>query len=149
MPTLFLVHWNKDECDDLADRLRAEGHRVVAHWSTDAAPKPPTTPDAWVISIDRLPSHGRAVAGWIVGAKSRREKPLIFLGGAPEKIAATRARFPNATYAPAARAGAAVRAALANAPDRPAAPRAPGTKPARKAAKPRARARSRRRQSSD
>ena len=55
-------------------------------------------PDALVISLDRLPSHGRAVAEWFWEAKKRRSIPLIFVGGAPDKVERTREKFPEALF---------------------------------------------------
>ncbi len=122
MARVFYLHWNADEAAATAALLRAAGHTVDAHHSADTAGKSATPPEAWVISLDRLPSHGRAVAEWIVEAKSRREIPLIFAGGAPDKIAATRAKFPNAVYCAAADLEAAIERATAT--------RVPAAKPA-------------------
>ena len=36
-----------------------------------------------MISLDRLPSHGRAVAEWLWEAKKRQHIPIVFLGGQP------------------------------------------------------------------
>ena len=55
-------------------------------------------PDAVVISLDRLPSHGRAVAEWLWQAKKRQSIPLVFVGGTAEKVETMRERFPAAVY---------------------------------------------------
>ncbi len=55
-------------------------------------------PDLMVISLDRLPSHGRAVAEWVWEAKKRQHIPILFCGGEPDKVAATKAKFPKAIY---------------------------------------------------
>jgi CheY-like chemotaxis protein len=101
MARLFYVHWHEDEATTTARKLRAAGHKVDYHWNSGAQAwrllkdKPP---DALVISLDRLPSHGRAVAEVIHESKRLRELPIIFVGGQPEKVATTRSRFPNAIY---------------------------------------------------
>ncbi|NUL82904.1 MAG: hypothetical protein HUU60_09310 [Armatimonadetes bacterium] len=94
---LFLLHWNEAELQEKLALLT--GFNVRSHWSQEVLlDLKGYLPDAWIISLDRLPSHGRAIAEWIVEAKKRREKPLIFVGGAPEKVEATKAKFPDACY---------------------------------------------------
>jgi hypothetical protein len=51
-----------------------------------------------VISLDRLPSHGRAIAELIWEAKKRQRIPILFAGGAPDKVKATREKLPKARY---------------------------------------------------
>jgi hypothetical protein len=96
---VFLNHWHAKEAEDLAAALRDAGHDVAVHWTRDSSP--PLTdpfPDLVVISLERLPSHGRAVAEWLWEAKKRRHIPIIFADGEPAKLAVTRAKFPNAKY---------------------------------------------------
>ena len=99
MARVFLLHWNQAEGEDRAAPLRAAGHTVSLHWSTETTPAlKDSLPDVAVISLDRLPSHGRAVAEWLWEAKKRQHIPIIFAGGESAKIAATRVRFPKALY---------------------------------------------------
>ena len=99
MARIFLLHWHQAEGEDRAAPLRAAGHTVSLHWSTEASPPlKHSLPDIAVISLDRLPSHGRAVAEWLWEAKKRQHIPIIFAGGEPTKVAATRAKFPKAVY---------------------------------------------------
>src|SRR5262245_11463946 len=96
---IYLVHWNQAEAEARARELTAAGHEVRTHWSTEGEYKwGEYLPDAVVISIDRLPSHGRAVAEWIWEAKKRRTIPIVFAGGAPDKVKATREKFPKAMF---------------------------------------------------
>jgi hypothetical protein len=75
------------------------GHTVHVHWSKEDPPKLTNAlPEIAIISLDRLPSHGRAVAEWLWEAKSRRHIPIIFEGGTPGKVATTRSRFPKAHF---------------------------------------------------
>lgn len=100
MAQLILVHWHQEEAEHRAAALRAVGHDVQVHWSQSErwTADRDRLPDGLVISLDRLPSHGRAVAEWWVEAKYRRERPLVFVDGAPEKVAAIREKFPDAHY---------------------------------------------------
>lgn len=54
--------------------------------------------DAVVINLNRLPSHGREVAIGLRGAKSTRHIPIVFVEGAPEKVATIRELLPDAVY---------------------------------------------------
>lgn len=98
MAAIFYFHWNEAEALATARALRAAGHTVDYHATTGVAAKPPPNLDAWVISLVRLPSHGRAYAEWLREARARDSVQLVFVGGAPDQVAATRARFPNETY---------------------------------------------------
>ena len=96
---LFYVHWNEGECKERVRELRRAGHVVRAHWSTTTSPDlKAKLPEALVISLDRLPSHGRAIAEWLWEAKKRQHIPIVFEGGAADKVAATKAKFVAALY---------------------------------------------------
>ena len=99
MARLFYLHWNRDEVEARVAALKKAGHDVRYHWSTEEHVKlGDFKPEAVVISLDRLPSHGRAVAEWFWEAKKRQSIPIVFAGGTPEKVEATRAKFPRAKY---------------------------------------------------
>jgi hypothetical protein len=99
MARILYVHWNKDELDARAAPLRAAGHTVHSHWSQGKTVKlGKELPNAVVISLDRLPSHGRAIAEWFSEAKKRQHVPILFAGGLREKVAETRTKFPEAIY---------------------------------------------------
>jgi hypothetical protein len=99
MATVFLLHWHRTEAEERGSPLRDEGHTVSLHWRTDADPNlKDSLPDIAVISLDRLPSHGRAVAEWLWEAKKRQHIPIIFAGGEPDKVAVTRTKFPRAVF---------------------------------------------------
>jgi hypothetical protein len=96
---LFYVHWDETEARQHAAELSAAGHAVRAHARAgDPVRFGDWLPDVVVISLDRLPSHGRAVAEWLWQAKKRQSVPLVFVGGAAEKVEAMRERFPAAVY---------------------------------------------------
>lgn len=99
MARVFYVHWNDGEAVERAAALVAAGHSVRIHNSTSAQADLKTDlPDVLVVSLDRLPSHGRAIVEWLWEAKRRQHIPVVFEGGAPDKVAATRAKFPHAVY---------------------------------------------------
>ena len=99
MATVFLLHWHRTEAEERGAPLRDDGHTVSLHWSTDAVPNlKESLPDIAVISLDRLPSHGRAVAEWLWEAKKRQHIPIIFAGGEPDKVTVTRTKFPRAVF---------------------------------------------------
>jgi CheY-like chemotaxis protein len=98
---LLLVHWNAAEAAERARRLGAAGHRVTCFSDGDATSLRELRsdpPDAYVIDLARLPSHGRAVAVALRQSKATREVPLVFLAGEPEKTARVRELLPDATF---------------------------------------------------
>jgi hypothetical protein len=96
---IFYLHWNEDELQERIAPLCAAGHEVRTHWSTDKVAKfGDFLPDVFVISLDRLPSHGRAYASGFWDAKKRRHIPIVFAGGQDDKVALTQNLFPNAVY---------------------------------------------------
>ena len=106
MARVFLLHWNRAEAEERAALLRRDGHRVSVHWSAEEGPDLATSlPDIAVISLDRLPSHGRAVAEWLWEAKKRQHIPIVFAGGEPDKVAVTRNKFPRAVFCPTSEIG--------------------------------------------
>lgn len=99
MSRIFLVHWHEAEVADLAAPLRDAGHEVTVHWEPEVPPPlREALPDALIVSLARLPSHGRSIAAWLWESKRRRAVPIVFAGGAPEKVAVARQQFPEATY---------------------------------------------------
>ena len=99
MARIFYMHWNEGEALERIAPMTEAGHDVRAHWSTDSSPSlKGELPDAVVISLDRLPSHGRAVAEWFREAKSRWHIPIVFEGGKPDKVAVGRERSPDARF---------------------------------------------------
>lgn len=98
MAKVYYIHWNKDGALEYVRDLRGAGHTVSYHCDVESRAKVKSMPDVVVISLARLPSHGRAVAEWWQESKQRRAIPLIFVDGAPDKVAATKAKFPGANY---------------------------------------------------
>lgn len=101
MARLRLIHWNDDEGKARAKTLRALGHTVAfqvpAHGG-DLKQYCAKAPDAFVIDLERLPSHGREVGNALRGQKSTRFTPIVFVGGKPAKVEKVKALLPDAVF---------------------------------------------------
>jgi hypothetical protein len=95
------VHWKDAEGRERARELRAAGLRVDYAEDAVAALRAGKArpPDAFVIDLSRLPSHGREMAWALRESAKTRAIPLVFAGGEPAKVARLRAELPDATYA--------------------------------------------------
>ena len=94
---LVLVHWDAGEARELAAPLKAAGWRVNAG-SFELKDLKASPPAAVVISLRRLPSHGREVAAALWYTKWGRAISIVFFDGAPDKVDATRKKFPDARF---------------------------------------------------
>lgn len=108
-----------------AAKLRDAGY-AVACGAPDgpAALKQITTdaPDAVVIDLGRLPSHGREVALFLRRTKATRHVPLVFVEGDEEKVVRIKELLPDAVYTSWARIRSALQRAIAKAPAEPVVP---------------------------
>lgn len=125
MARIRLVHWKAVEAAPVRQTLQSAGHTV--DYDEKLQPEvfraiKQAPPDAFVIDLSRLPSHGREVAVFFRGRKTVRHVPIVFVGGLPEKVGAIRALMPDAVYTAAVRLPSAVRAALAKRPANPVVP---------------------------
>jgi hypothetical protein len=80
-------------------------------------------PDAVVIDLGRLPSHGREFGVSLRVTKATRGIPLVFVGGQPEKLARVREVLPDAVFTEWAEIGPALEEAIAAPPADPVAPK--------------------------
>jgi hypothetical protein len=82
MARLRLVHWKAAEGRERAKELRAAGFRVDYDEDAPAAlaGAKDDPPDAFVIDLTRLPSHGREMAWALRQSKKTRAAPLVFVG---------------------------------------------------------------------
>jgi hypothetical protein len=101
MRQVRLIHWNAAEAEERADRLRAAGYKVVYKPLDGVA----ALRELWdnpsiavVIDLGRLPSSGRDVALLLRQRKTTRHVPLVFVGGAPEKVTRVKKVLPDAVY---------------------------------------------------
>ena len=100
--SLRLICWKEADAACHAAELRHAGYRVIA----DPLKNPggavryfrELNPDAVVIDLDRLPSHGRELGMSLRASKSTCHLPLIFVGGVAEKIEPIRAAIPGAIF---------------------------------------------------
>ena len=101
MARVRLLHWKASEAAHHIGVLRRAGYRVdyeeqfrpalVKEWRD-------SPPDAFVIDLSRLPSHGREIAIALRQSPRTRCIPIVFCGGAEEKVARIRNLLPDATY---------------------------------------------------
>jgi hypothetical protein len=81
-----------------------------------------SVPEAFVIDLSRLPSHGGEVAAALRRFRETRNVPIVFAGGEPEKIERIRAVLPDAVFTEWDRIGEGLAEALRSAPDAPVVP---------------------------
>jgi len=118
MARIRLLHWKEEECAPRAERLRALGYEVDPRKLVSASMKEfrENPPDAVVIDLGRLPSHGKEVGVFLRGSKSTRLIPLIFVEGDPEKLPKIKETLPDARYTTYAKIGPVLEDVLANPP---------------------------------
>ena len=100
MTKVRLIHWKAEEAEERAARVRAAG------FPCDATPFGPrygeeirkTPPGIYLIDLSRLPSHGREAGAYLRGSKYQGHVPVVFVDGAPEKVAKVRELLPDAIY---------------------------------------------------
>ena len=119
-----MVHWKPEEARPLIEQLAGAGLGVVYEPVNPSTLRTFTkdTPDAFVIDLTRLPSHGRDVALHLRRRKTMRRVPIVFVGGAPDKVSRTRESLPDAVYTSWENAAAAIRDAATHPPDDPVVP---------------------------
>jgi len=99
--TIFLIHWKATEAHSYAAELRSSGWEVEvesedgekAYRRIKANP-----PDAVVICLSWLASHGRDVARSLRDVKATSEVPIAFVDGGEETVRKTRSVVPDATF---------------------------------------------------
>jgi CheY-like chemotaxis protein len=118
MPRVRVIHWKPAESSVLVDAVRAAGFEPEydpAHTASEIARAlKENPPDAVVIDLTRLPSHGREMAVWIRNRKSSRTLPIVFVDGEPDKLARVKDVLPDATYATRATLARALKTACKN-----------------------------------
>ncbi len=107
MRRIRLLHWKQEECEERAGRLRALGYEVDSAQLPSSSMKEfrENPPDAVVIDLSRLPSHGKEVGVFLRGSKTTRLIPLVFVEGLAEKVAGVMAALPDARYTTYAKIG--------------------------------------------
>jgi CheY-like chemotaxis protein len=124
MKRVQLFHWKLSEVDERLDRLAGAGFDATHVDLNDPSQrKQPNNPDAYVIDLSRLPSHGRAIALSLRQRKSSRHIPIVFVDGAAEKVESIQAMFPDAVYTDWPRIKATLNRAIALPPKDPIVPK--------------------------
>jgi CheY-like chemotaxis protein len=116
MARVRVFHWKAEEAGALLDTLRAAGHQIDYEERIDYKVMPAlkrAPPDAVVIDLSRLPSHGRECATALRGHKATRLIPIVFVDGLPEKVEAVRRLLPDAVYTSRGRLVSALKRAIA------------------------------------
>jgi CheY-like chemotaxis protein len=124
--TVRLVHWKEEEVPERVARLEAAGFAVdgeVPGTSIGIKALRENPPDAFVIDLGRLPSHGREVARALRQAKGLRQIPIVFVAGAEATVAQAREELPDAGFCGWDGVGQALTAAIAAPPAEPVVPR--------------------------
>jgi hypothetical protein len=119
---IWLVSYNQEELPQRIRALGGAGYAVdTRRPGVEMKPRMLTAdpPAAVVIDLSKTPSMGRAVALVIRKTKATRRIPLVFVGGAADKIQAMQALFPDAVYTEWRLMRGALRKALANPPADP------------------------------
>jgi len=98
MARVTYVHWDETEAEDVARRLVAGGHQVTVHWAAGEGMQADSVPEVLVVSLERLPSHGRALAQWLWSAQYRRAIPIVFVGGSQDRVERAREQFGDAVF---------------------------------------------------
>lgn len=125
MARIRLIHWNGPEGRERKQRLAALGHQAEFdddEWPALGRKIRANPPDAFLIDLSRLPSHGREVALTLRGRKDTRHIPIVFVDGDPEKVARLKTILPDATYTTWGRLKTAIPKAIATQPAAPVLP---------------------------
>jgi hypothetical protein len=122
MHCIKLIHWKPEEITERITVLEAAGYQVDS--SLEAGSKifqqlGDNPPDAILIDLSRLPSQGRDIALMIRKRKSSRHIPLVFVGGAPQKVEGIKKLIPDASYTSWEDIGPTLERAIANPPANP------------------------------
>ena len=95
-----VIHWRAAEAEPLLAALRTAGMEPEYDGCENAQALARTIraahPDAVVIDLDRRPSLGRVFGLWLATTRGLRGIPVLFVGGAEDKIAKVREILPDA-----------------------------------------------------
>ena len=101
MSRVLLVHWNAAEAKAKAAMLRDLGHKAEILYDSE---KPnlgrvrESPPDLFLIDLNRLPSHGREIAGYFRRAKVTRQVPILFVDGDTDRVSRAKQLIPDANF---------------------------------------------------
>lgn len=123
-PAIRLICWKEDRAAELAAELEVAGFAVdsTALDGPGLRALGQSPPDAVVIDLGRLPAQGRDVGVTLRTTPRSRHTPLVFVDGADDKVARTRAVLPDASYASRDRMAVSIERAIAGPPVDPVVP---------------------------
>src|SRR5437016_14049197 len=99
MSRVLPVHWNAEEAKARARTLKELGHTAEVLCDSE---KPnlgrirESPPDLFVIDLNRLPSHGREIAGHFRRGKSTRQVPILVVHGDADRVNRAKQLIPYA-----------------------------------------------------
>jgi CheY-like chemotaxis protein len=103
MSRIRIIHWRPAEAASLIDAVRTAGFdpEYDGEMNGPAVSRAirARLPDAVLIDLSRLPSHGREMGIWLRGIKATRHIPLVFVNGEGEKLERVRKDLPDAAFA--------------------------------------------------
>ncbi|HEX3436363.1 MAG TPA: hypothetical protein VHT24_06305 [Pseudacidobacterium sp.] len=118
-----LICWNDELARQRAQEIAASGYKVEASSlrgsSAFVSHFREIKPDAVVLDLDRLPSHGREIAIVLRTSKSTRHIPIVFAGGLEEKVARLRDELPDVVFTSWQKITSALKRAIASPPIEP------------------------------
>lgn len=120
-----LIHWKEEELPERVERLTAAGYEADTHMPQGTAflkEMGENPPVAVIIDLTRMPSQGRDFGILIRKRKGTRHIPLVFVEGAPEKVARVKDILPDATYTSWDDIGPALETTISNPPASPTVP---------------------------
>ncbi|HZL57282.1 MAG TPA: hypothetical protein VFC21_09385, partial [Bryobacteraceae bacterium] len=110
-----IVHWKPAEAAPLIGAVRAAGFEPEYGGDLDfpalSRAIHANLPDAVLIDLSRLPSHGREIEIWLRGIKATRNIPLLFANGEDAKRERVRKDMPDATFTTTEKLGPSLQAA--------------------------------------
>jgi hypothetical protein len=116
MARVRIVHWKEPQAAPLIEACRACGFEAEydpVRFPDLAKLIRANPPDALVIDLTCLPSHGRESAIYLRRTKYARHLPLVFVDGEPEKVEKVREQLPDATFTTRKQICSGIKAALA------------------------------------
>lgn len=118
------MHWRPEEAVARLQALRDAGWEAECISAPGGNLKPlrEHPPQMFVIDLTRLPSHGIAVASVLRKCKQTRYVPIVFAGGAPDKVTRVQREIPDAVFCAWEQIAEAMIQALRSVPDEPVIP---------------------------
>ena len=125
MLRIRLIHWKPEDADQRITKIEKAGFAAefsecdTSTWKEIRS----DPPDAFLIDLSRLPSHGREVAIMFRDSKKTRHIPIVFVDGAEDKVEKVKSSIPDAVYTSWSRIKSALTKAIANPPASPVTPK--------------------------